>query len=797
MRRYLLFLIFVLSFCFTSGAEARKLALLVGVDEYDGVSSLQCCVNDMNTLKEALMKIEFKDNDIQMLVTGGAYKNFPTKKKIEQKVSELLSKAQPDDIVFIALSGHGAQDGKNVYFCPPDVEIDDLEGSCVSINKIMDDLANCNAKFKWMVVDACRNDPTQGPKGIGGKGLQVIPTPPMGIALFQSCAEGEESWEDRDSGNGYFTKNFAAALSGEADGNGDGKLTLMEVCSWTTDQTKEQVKSSKNKTQRPYFSGTISDFTLTEDLNVPKAQALVEEARKAVEEEKYELAIQKFDDAIAMCPRFDSWKRERTSAQRLLDKSKFNSMNIVVPDNFPTIEDAYNNVKDGGIITIQPGKYELSATLVVNRPVTFRGSTGRPEDIVIECPSSHAFQIDNGSPSFQNLTVVSGGEESGSFFITGGEPKLFRCILTSRKGRGIFIQGEKANPKVESCTIKNCGKAGVLIQEKGLGAFTDCDIFGNTASGIAVKESGAPTFVSAKPHGQVDEVMPPKEPVLAIPTSNQEPTFVRCKIHDGKASGVKIFENGLGTFTDCEIYANAFSGIEIKESGNPSFTSCKVHDGKLCGVYVHDNGLGKFTDCEIYANAYSGIEVKESGNPTFVGCKIYNGKQSGVKVHTNGLGSFSDCKIYGNEGAGINVISSGAPTVTDCEIYSNANSGIQVCDYGAPVVARCKIHDGKSAGAFIFENGRGSFTDCEIYSNAYSGIEVRESGDPTVTGCKIHDGKQSGVKIHLKGMGTFNNNTLEKNYLKGQLSNWNIQPTAGTVKGSGNTPPIPAKGTRN
>ena len=82
MRRYLLFLIFVLSFCFTSGAEARKYALLVGVDEYENVPSLQCCVNDMNTLKEALMKIGFEENDIQMLVTGGEYRKFPIKKKI-------------------------------------------------------------------------------------------------------------------------------------------------------------------------------------------------------------------------------------------------------------------------------------------------------------------------------------------------------------------------------------------------------------------------------------------------------------------------------------------------------------------------------------------------------------------------------------------------------------------------------------------------------------------------------------------------------------------------------------------
>ncbi|MBQ2622690.1 MAG: caspase family protein, partial [Thermoguttaceae bacterium] len=66
MRRYLLLLIFVISFCFAASAEARKYALLVGVDEYVNVSSLKCCVNDMKTLKEALLKIGFEEGDIRL-----------------------------------------------------------------------------------------------------------------------------------------------------------------------------------------------------------------------------------------------------------------------------------------------------------------------------------------------------------------------------------------------------------------------------------------------------------------------------------------------------------------------------------------------------------------------------------------------------------------------------------------------------------------------------------------------------------------------------------------------------------
>ena len=321
MRRYFLFLFFVLAFCFTSNAEARKYALLVGVDDYITVPKLKCCVNDMKTLENALMKIGFAGNDIRILVTGSNnFEDLPTKKNIEIAISDIVKKATLSDVVFIALSGHGAQEGKNVYFCPPDVDVKNLEETSVSITKLMNILATkCNAKFKWIVVDACRNDPNKGSKGIGGKGLQVIPSPPEGIALFQSCAKGEESWEDRDSGNGYFTKNFAAALSGKADANHDGKLTLMEVYTWTTAHTKEQVKNSHNKIQRPYFSGTVTDFTLAEDINVNKAQDLVKEARKAMDDKNYALAIKTFDEAIALCPNIISIRRERDYAHKMME----------------------------------------------------------------------------------------------------------------------------------------------------------------------------------------------------------------------------------------------------------------------------------------------------------------------------------------------------------------------------------------------------------------------------------------------------------------------------------------------
>ena len=49
-----------------------------------------------------------------------------------------------------------------------------------------------------------------------------------------------------------------------------------------------------------------------------------------------------------------------------------------------------------------------------------------------------------------------------------------------------------------------------------------------------------------------------------------DPTLERCKIRDGKQSGVAVKKAGCGTFIDCEIHGNASSGIDVIDRGVPT-----------------------------------------------------------------------------------------------------------------------------------------------------------------------------------------------------------------------------------
>jgi hypothetical protein len=86
--------------------EHKKLALLVGIDNYENVSDLDGCVNDVENMKSLLRdKFGFKERDILTLVNEQA-----TRKAILDTFQRhLIAQAQQGDIVVFHYSGHGSQ----------------------------------------------------------------------------------------------------------------------------------------------------------------------------------------------------------------------------------------------------------------------------------------------------------------------------------------------------------------------------------------------------------------------------------------------------------------------------------------------------------------------------------------------------------------------------------------------------------------------------------------------------------------------------------------------------------------
>jgi len=262
-----------------------------------------------------------------------------------------------------------------------------------------------------------------------------------------------------------------------------------------------------------------------------------------------------------------------------------------------------------------------------------------------------------------------------------------------------------------------------------------------------------------------------------------DPRLRRNCIHDGQQGGVFVFENGLGTLEDNEIFGNALAGVEIESGGNPTLRRNRIHDCKQGGVSVYENGLGTLEDNDIFDNALAGVQIRSGGNPTLRRNRIHNGRRGGVFVFEKGLGTLEDNEIFGNALAGVQIKSGGNPilrrnrirdgrqggvyvnenglgTLEDNEIFGNALAGVQIRSGGNPTLRRNCIRDGRQSGVYVNENGLGTLEDNEIYGNAFSGVQIRSGGNPTLRRNSIHDGRQSGVLAIENGLGTLEYNEI-------------------------------------
>ncbi len=291
--------------------SASCFALLVGVDKYENITPLNYAGSDARAIRETLLKIGFKEENIWMFASDGSRYEQPTKANIERAFKEILAEAGPGATIFVALSGHGfeTQDGE-AAFCPKGVEVEIVDGAkvvtretAIVVNDITAALRKDDAKFKLLIVDACRESATAKNAG-GATGRPFENIDASGVAFLQSCQTRQLSYEDAEFDGGLFTHYFIEGLNGAADADGDGGVSFLDVCGYVSRKTQERALAvfKSKQTPRVLFDGP--DFWLTEPTRTPggngaTATPLFTEAFQAFSAKDYATAKSKCEASLA------------------------------------------------------------------------------------------------------------------------------------------------------------------------------------------------------------------------------------------------------------------------------------------------------------------------------------------------------------------------------------------------------------------------------------------------------------------------------------------------------------------
>jgi len=155
-----------------------KKAVLVGVNDYKGVSDLNGCINDVKDMHFTLKSLfRFETENIRALTDARA-----TKANILERLQWLVSGAKPGDFLVFQFSGHGSQirdrdgdelsDGMDEILCPHDMDWDGTFIVDDDLNKLFSGLPD--GVILEVFLDCCHSG--TGLKEIGGL------TPPPDLA---------------------------------------------------------------------------------------------------------------------------------------------------------------------------------------------------------------------------------------------------------------------------------------------------------------------------------------------------------------------------------------------------------------------------------------------------------------------------------------------------------------------------------------------------------------------------------------------------------------------------------------
>jgi uncharacterized caspase-like protein len=192
----------------TLHAEAARLALVVGNDNYTQVPKLRNARNDAQSLARELEAAGFRVTrvlDANRTALNDALDNFV--RRIEKG----------DEVVFF-FSGHGSQPPQlGPFLLPVDIQVNSersIARDGLSLEQVVDDL-NKRARFSLVIVDACRDDPfreTQAGRSLPpGSALSRI-EPPKGTMIIMAASKGQQALDRLGNNdpvpNGLFTREL-------------------------------------------------------------------------------------------------------------------------------------------------------------------------------------------------------------------------------------------------------------------------------------------------------------------------------------------------------------------------------------------------------------------------------------------------------------------------------------------------------------------------------------------------------------------------------------------------------------
>src|SRR5438874_11374322 len=192
----------------SASAESR-LALVIGQSAYRSVPALPNPANDARAVTQMLTDSGFEVSTASDL----------SQDELRQQVNAFAGKVAAkgaDTVALVFYAGHGLQiDGEN-FLVPVDVDVkreSDIPMQAVRVNDILNTLTSVPSKMRFLLLDACRNNPFPELNKSVGRGLAIVDAKIGAPNTFMSfsTSPGAEAEDGSGANSPYTTALLAAA----------------------------------------------------------------------------------------------------------------------------------------------------------------------------------------------------------------------------------------------------------------------------------------------------------------------------------------------------------------------------------------------------------------------------------------------------------------------------------------------------------------------------------------------------------------------------------------------------------
>lgn len=230
----------------TAFAYDDRIALVIGNDAYP-TEPLKNAANDARAMQKALLDVGFK-------VVFRPNANFTNMRSAAVEFSKLLNEANGATAALFYFAGHGIQYRDKNFLVPIDAMLAseaEITFNALELGQILEIMEDAKVRHKFVVLDACRNNPFRNI--FQSSGLAKVSRVPPGTTIAYAAAAGAVAL-DGDEQNGLYTKHLLREIRNPAL---QARLMFDNVASAVATESNSkqlpEIQSTALPTGRPFF----------------------------------------------------------------------------------------------------------------------------------------------------------------------------------------------------------------------------------------------------------------------------------------------------------------------------------------------------------------------------------------------------------------------------------------------------------------------------------------------------------------------------------------------------------------